>query len=351
MKQLLLAVVPVLWAAGVLAQQMPAMPGMNMPGASQTSGKTNPKAFKAKPKGQAGDKTDKSGASTQPASPQVGKDMSGMKSMRMPSGSGSSAMPGMKMPLGGSAKQMPTIPESPPPPPPRDHAADRYYDPAAMEAARVELRDDHGGGIYSKVMANIAEFQSGGRYRWDGQAWIGGDINRLVLKSEGSGTRRDGPEEAELQALYSRAVGVYTDFQAGVRYDFKPTPSRTYATVGVQTIFPYWFSFEGALFLSSKGELLARLEGTYDLMLTRRLVLQPRVELNFAAQNSPDINVGSGLSDAELGLRLRYEIRREFAPYIGVSYNQKVGRTAYFAHSEGKDPGAVKFVTGIRAWF
>lgn len=280
--------------------------------------------------------------------------MRGMKGMSMPSGSGSGGIAGMKMPQGGlgmNHQQESAIPETPPPPAPRDHAADYYYDPLLMGAARAGLRDENGGGIFSQVLANIAEFQSGGSYRWDGQVWLGGDINRFVLKSEGSGTARRGPEEAEIQALYSRAVGVFTDFQAGVRYDFKPSPSRTYATVGIQTIVPYWFGFEGALFLSNKGELLGRLGGTYDLMLTQRLVLQPRVELNFAAQDSPDINLGSGLSNAELGLRLRYEIRREFAPYIGVSYDQKVGRTAGFARSRGEDVGAVKFVTGIRAWF
>ncbi|MEW6449155.1 MAG: copper resistance protein B [Pseudomonadota bacterium] len=351
MRHFLLAAVPILWATGAAAQQMPSMPGMSMPGESQTATKPTPKNAKAKTNEKTGDESGTPAARTQPANSRAG---SGMKGMSMPSGSGGGTMPGMKMPQSGpgmNRQQMPAIPESPPPPPPRDHAADRYYDPAMMEAARVGLKEEHGGSIYSKVMANLAEFQSPGGYRWDGQAWFGGDINRLVLKSEGSGTRRRGLEEAEIQALYSRAVGVFTDVQAGVRYDFKPNPSRTYATVGVQTIFPYWFEFEGALFLSTKGELLARLEGTYDLLLTQRLILQPRVELNFAAQNSPDINVGSGLSNAELGLRLRYEFRREFAPYIGVSYDQKIGRTADYARAEGEDVRAVKFVTGIRAWF
>ena len=125
-------------------------------------------------------------------------------------------------------------------------------------------------------------------------------------------------ERAEAQALYSHAIDPYFNLQAGLRYDFRPNPSRVYATVGVEGLAPSFFELEGALFLSNKGELMARAEGYYDQRITQRLILQPRAELNFAAQSSSDIGVGSGLSDAEVGVRLRYDIRREFAPYIGV---------------------------------
>jgi copper resistance protein B len=108
---------------------------------------------------------------------------------------------------------------------------------------------------------------------------------------------------------------------------------------------------EAAVFLSTKGEFLARVEGTYDFRLTQRVVLQPRAELNFAAQDTPQTRTGSGLSDAELGLRLRYEIRRELAPYIGVSYDRRVGRTADYVQAAGEDPGSVNFVVGLRSWF
>jgi copper resistance protein B len=257
-------------------------------------------------------------------------------------------MPGMAQAQAPEA----AIPQTPPPPAPSDHAADRDYDPASMAAARRVLRMEHGGGTASQVMADIAEYQAGagGGYRWEGQARYGGDINRLVLKSEGEGTGRDGLDSAELQALYSRAVGRYFDLQAGVRQDFAPH-ARTYLTVGTQGLLPYWFDVEAALFLSTKGEVLGRLTGSYDLRLTRRLVLQPRAEFNLAAQDSPETRTGSGASDAALDLRLRYEIRREFAPYIGVSHQRRFGRTADYARVAGEDPEATRFVVGLSAWF
>lgn len=246
-----------------------------------------------------------------------------------------------------------TIPQTPSPAPPTDHAADRDYDPATMAAARTLLQHEHGDVRYSKVIAKLAEYQAhSGRdgYRWDGQASFGGDINRLLFKSEGEGTRGEGVEAAELQALYSRAITLFFDLHAGVRQDFKPR-DRTYVTVGVEGLAPYWLDVEGAVFVSTKGEVLARAEGTYDLRLTQRWILQPRAELTFAAQDTRATRTGSGLSNAELGLRLRYEIRRELAPYIGVSYDRRLGKTAAYARAAGEDPEVTSFVVGLRAWF
>lgn len=245
------------------------------------------------------------------------------------------------------------VPKKPPPVAPADHAADRYFPPEAMLAARAQLRQEHGAMPVSKVMASLAEHQArkgADGYRWEGEAWFGGDINRFVLKTEGEGTSGEGVESAELQALYSRAVGVYTDVQVGVRQDFEPR-GRTYATVGFETLLPYWFEVEGAAFLSTKGDLLGRLEGSYDLRLTNRWILQPRVELNFAAQDDRAAGKGAGLSDAELGLRLRYEVRREFAPYIGVSWERKVGRTADYARALGDTVEDKSVVFGVRSFF
>jgi copper resistance protein B len=136
-----------------------------------------------------------------------------------------------------------------------------------------------------------------------------------------------------------------------VRYDFKPNPSRTYATLGFEGLAPYWFDVEGAVFLSDKGDILGRLEGSYDQRITQRLILQPRVEFNLAAQDIPENGIGSGLSDVELGLRLRYEFKREFAPYVGVSYDRKLGDSARFARSDGEDVGGVSLALGVRTWF
>src|SRR3546814_11590198 len=105
--------------------------------------------------------------------------------------------------------------------------------------------------------------------------------------------------------------------RAGVRHDFRPQPSRTYATIGLHGLAPYWLELEGALFLSNKGDLLGRLESYYDLRVTQRLIVQPRAELDFAAQDIPEIGIGAGLSNIEIGLRIRYEIDRQFAPYYG----------------------------------
>jgi copper resistance protein B len=258
------------------------------------------------------------------------------------------AMPGMAMP----PEPEPDIPQGPPPPAPADHAADQYYDPASKAAARQALRMEHGGGTAAQFMADIAEFQagSGGGYRWEGQAWYGGDLNRLVVKSEGQGTGRDGLENAELQVLFARAVSPYVDVQAGVRQDVSPG-ARTYLTVGTQALLPYWFDVEGAVFLSTQGEVLGRITGYYDLRLTQRLILQPRAEFNLAAQDTPQTRTGSGLADAALDLRLRYEIRRDFAPYVGVSYQRRFGKTANYARLADENPESTSLVLGLRAWF
>ena len=353
----LLGLIPLALAAPAAAQEMGPMPGMTMPPAPpKAAAKPAVKPAAAKPK------------PAKSADPHAGHDMSSMPAPAAPevTGHDMQAMPGMTPtappttadPQAGHdmaampGMAAPDIPKSPPPPPPADYAADRVFGQDAMNAARDTLRREHGGAVVSQVMARLAEYraQGGGGYRWDGEAWFGGDINRFVLKSEGEGARRDGLEAAELQALYSRAVGPYFDLQAGVRQDFKPK-SRTYATVGFEGVAPYWFDVEGALFLSNKGELLGRLEGSYDLRLNQRFILQPRAELSFSAQDIPETRTGSGLSNAELGLRLRYEIRREFAPYIGISYERKFGGTADYSRAAGDGADNTSFVVGVRAWF
>ena len=241
----------------------------------------------------------------------------------------------------------------PPPPAPTDYAAEQFY-PAAMQPSRDQLRREHGGSTVSSVMLNVGEWQvrdGENGYRWDGEAWFGGDINRVVVKTEGEGEAGFGIETGDVQLLYSRAVTPYYDLQVGLRQDIQRGPSRTYATVGFEGLAPYWFETEGALFLSDEGELSGRLEGSYDLRLTQRWILQPRAEMNVYAEDIPELGVGSGVSNIELGLRLRYEIRREFAPYIGVNFDRKLGGTADFARAAGEDAQSVNFVLGVRAWF
>ncbi len=243
---------------------------------------------------------------------------------------------------------------APPPPSPTDHAGDRVYGSGPMEMGRHHLNEFHGGQKLAQVMFNLAEIQlRRGRdgFEWDGEAWYGGDIDRLLIKSEGEGEFGRSIEQAEVQALWSHAIDTYSNVQAGVRYDFKPNPSRIYAVLGVEALAPSFFDVEGALFLSNKGELMARAEGYYDQRITQRLILQPRAELNFAAQDSPELGIASGLSDAEIGLRLRYDIRREFAPYVGVQYRRAFGDTRRFLRNEGEETAGWSLLTGIRAWF
>ncbi|MEE2691273.1 MAG: copper resistance protein B [Pseudomonadota bacterium] len=234
-------------------------------------------------------------------------------------------------------------------------AADAYYDPAEMEKARHMLRMHHGGGATYFFEGDRLEYQSGEGeplFLWDAQGWYGGDRDKLWLKSEGETRLRGGAlEHGEAQALYSRALGGFFDLQAGVRRDFGEGPSRTHAAIGVQGLAPYLFEIDAALFVSGHGEATARIEAEYELLLTQRLVLQPRTELNFSAQNIEELGLGAGLSSAEFGARLRYEIRREIAPYIGVSWSRDIGATADFTRAAGESAGAVSFVAGLRAWF
>ncbi|MET3527523.1 copper resistance protein B [Phenylobacterium koreense] len=245
-------------------------------------------------------------------------------------------------------------PAAPPPELARDHAAERFYSPEEMAAARAQLAREHGGGTAWKVMLDQAEIRpSGGDddFAWKGEAWYGGDINRLVVKSEGDVAIGGDVHAAELQLLYSRAVSPYFQLQAGLRHDFEPGPTRTYGVVGFEGLAPYWFDVEGAAFLSEKGDVSARLEGSYDLRLTQLLILQSQAELNLAAQDVPELGLGAGFTDAELALRLRYEFRREFAPYVGVSYERRLGETAKFSRAAGEDVEDTRLVVGVRTWF
>ncbi len=242
-----------------------------------------------------------------------------------------------------------------PPAPPVDLAASRFHAPAAMDAANRAMRQEHGGMRFGQIIFNLAEVQvRNGRdgYRWDGEGWFGGDIDRLVVKTEGEGGFGRRVEAAEVQALYARAIDPYWNLQAGVRQDIGAGARRTYATIGIEGLAPYWFDVEGAVFVSNRGDVLARVEAWYDQRLTQRAILQPRVEMNLAAQDVPASGIGAGLSSAEIGLRLRYEIRREFAPYVGFSWERRYGATARYTRAGGASTtGGIAGVLGVRTWF
>lgn len=195
-------------------------------------------------------------------------------------------------------------------------------------------------------------WQSGADLRvWDIQGWVGGDYNKLWLKSEGEDVAGGRTEQAEIEALYARLVAPFWYLQAGLREDMRPTPSRTSLVLGVQGLAPYWFDVEAATYLNQKGKLSVRFEAEYDVLLTQRLILQPRFDTAIAASSDRERGVGQGFNSVELGLRLRYEFRRQFAPYIGVTWSRKLGETADFARTEKQDVSETAVVAGVRVWF
>lgn len=234
------------------------------------------------------------------------------------------------------------------------HAADAVFGTAAMAPAREIVRKEHGdikSGmiLIDRLEAVIGKGKDG--YVWEAQGWYGGDIDRLWVKTEGESSFGKHLESGEVQALWSHALDPWWNLQAGVRHDFRAGPDRSYAVLGVQGLAPYWFEVDGALFLSDKGDVTARLEAEYDLRLTQKLILQPTVEFNLSAQDVPELRVGSGLSTAELGLRLRYQFVPELAPYIGVRYERAFGGTADFRRAQDEKTGGWNFLIGIRSWF
>ena len=185
---------------------------------------------------------------------------------------------------------------------------------------------------------------------WDVQAWLGDDYRKLWIKAEGD--RESGNSgENELQLLYSRAFTPFFDWQVGLRRDIDPAPSRTHVVLGIQGLAPQWFEIDAAAFVSDDGDVSARVEVEYDWLLTQRLVLQPRLEAELALHDVPELAVGSGLVETDLGLRLRYEITRKFAPYVGVRWARRYGSTADRARARGDDVEDVAFLAGFRAWF
>lgn len=184
----------------------------------------------------------------------------------------------------------------------------------------------------------------------EAQAWIGKDLNKFVIKADVEQVKGE-TEELELQALYSRAIDPYWDFQIGVRQDQKPKPNRNWLALGFQGLSPYWFEIDSTLFIGEEDQIELRFSAEYEWMLTQRWVLSPEVEFNFHSKDDAITGTGSGLSDSQLGIRLRYEIKREFAPYIGVNWNKKYGGTADFARNDGEEVDSTQFVLGIRAWF
>ena len=193
-------------------------------------------------------------------------------------------------------------------------------------------------------------------YRWDVEGWYGGDYNRLWFKSEGQkDTAFKADYDVDFQLLYGRFIQKHYDFQIGPRVETQTfrgrNVTRGLGVIGIEGLVPYNYEFESALFIDQNGAVSARLSLTKDLLLTQRLILQTRFETNAAVQRVEKFTTGSGLNNLEFGVRLRYEIRREFAPYVGISLDRSFGETATFVRQEGGNPSQIRFAVGVRAWF
>jgi copper resistance protein B len=270
---------------------------------------------------------------------------------------------------GGKSDPLPEEPE-PPATDGHDHAAMSHdaHSPGAIPltpmpaitdadraAAWAPLQEHamHGNALQSLVLFNRLEGfdgENGDGLEWEGQAWFGSDLNKLWLRSEGE--RRSGAfESGDLEVLYGRAFARWWDGLIGIRHDFKPGESRDFIAIGVSGVAPYKFEVEATVYLGPSGQTAARLEIEYETLLTNRWILQPLVELNAHGRDDPHRGVGSGLGTAEAGLRLRYEISRQFAPYIGITRERAFGKTADLRRTNGESRDDTRIVAGVRLWF
>ena len=223
----------------------------------------------------------------------------------------------------------------------------------------AQTQADHTGhdmdpGIQFHGILDQFEARIGGganAFRWEGQAWIGTDTDKLWLKSEGFALGKGGVEDGRHEILYNRAISTWFDVQAGVRTDLDSGTSRHWAALGVRGLLPHFIEIEATAYASDNGHFAARLGLSYDVRLTQRWVLQPEIDLNIYSKTDPGRHVGSGLASLDAGVRLRYEISRKFAPYVGVMYSGRYGQTVRFARQESEAATAVQFVFGIRGWF
>lgn len=237
------------------------------------------------------------------------------------------------------------------PPQPTINPEDAEYEPYTPMSFDV--------GPYGLLLVDQLEYRmhkGDDLLRWDADGWYGGDLNRFWFRTEGEQTAQ-GPSvgSAEIHGYYSRLIAPFWDAQVGLRYDQLWEPgsdsSRAFAAIGLQGFAPYRFDVAPALFISEDGDLSARLTAIKEYRLTQRLIAQGRFETEIAAQDVHKFGVGEGFNHVELGFRLRYEIRREFAPYIGVNWERKLGETETMARQSGEDPNVVSFVAGVRIWF
>ncbi|MBN8893392.1 MAG: copper resistance protein B [Rhodanobacter sp.] len=252
---------------------------------------------------------------------------------------GMGAMPGMTMgPMqGGSA--------------PADARSDDYSDGVA--GSPVQGLHMHGSAPFGMLLIDQLEAFHGrdaNGQSWEAQGWYGNDEDKLWIRTEGERSRGK-LDDGDLEAFWNHNIATFWSTQLGGRQDLGVGPKRTWAAFGVQGLAPYWFELEATGYVGASGRTAARLRAEYELLFTQRLILQPEAEINLYGRNDPQRRIGSGVSDVQFGLRLRYEIRRQFAPYIGVNWVRRLGTSADYARQDHQPVLDRQIVAGVRIWF
>ncbi len=288
-----------------------------------------------------------------------------MQGMAMPAGP-TSAKPAASAPAPGASMAGMTMPGMAMPPsaaPAPAQAAPRTADtdpggytlttgpyiPAGVKPPRLADQESFGSGLVDRLERAYSH-DSGHWTAYDVQAWYGRDFNRLVLKAEGQASQGR-LQDARTELLWGHAIAAYWDSQLGVRHDNGGGPDRNWLALGVQGLAPYWFNVEATGYLGDQGRSALRLSASYELLLTQRVVLQPQLEINAYGKDDPARGIGGGLSDATAGLRLRYDISRQFSPYIGVEWSGRFGRTGDYAQAAGERRDTADVVVGVHFWF
>ncbi len=259
------------------------------------------------------------------------KDQGGMAGM--------GAMPGMTMgPMQGGRA-------------PADARSDDYSDGVA--GSPIQGLHMHGSAPFGMLLIDQLEAFHGrdaNGQSWEAQGWYGNDEDKLWIRTEGERSRGK-LEDGDLEAFWNHNIATFWSTQLGVRHDFGEGPGRTWAAFGVQGLAPYWFELEATGYVGANGRTAARLRAEYELLFTQRLILQPETEINLYGKNDPQRRIGNGVSDIQFGLRLRYEIRRQFAPYIGVNWLRRIGTSADYARQDHQPVLDRQIVAGVRIWF
>jgi copper resistance protein B len=235
--------------------------------------------------------------------------------------------------------------------PPPDARSPDYSDGVGYGDMRgMDMYDSTPLGMLLIDQLEVFHGRNGNGQNWEAEGWYGNDSDKLWIRTEGE-LSRGTLEDGDLEAFWNRNIATYWSSQLGARQDLGAGPDRTWAAFGVQGITPYWFDLEATGYVGASGRTAARLRAEYELLFTQRLILQPELETNLYGKNDPQRRIGSGVSDVQFGMRLRYEFQRQFAPYIGVNWVRRIGTTAEYAQQDGQSALDRQIVAGLRLWF